>query len=359
LSRPLRFPNPGSDIPRLVNTFGVVARAAEQAGLETFDLDFMTEAVVLQGQASSRGAVGKEALRRSRDSDRSRDPLYNQLKMYSEVYRMLGWMRPSADRRLEFRVSVLGETVAAGAGFNAVERQLLADSLLSIAFPNPNTDNVGVTASRPFRWLMLLALRLDGIVSRHEMILGLLAVNDDRKPDALDEAVDAIMAVRGSKKQTKSALSKVCDEFGVTQNTLENYTRLPVAVLKDPTLGWGDKVRLRMQDKQTHEFLRLTPAGIAVAESLLTRLDIREADLAAAGADLASRAALAEAAHIEMMRRAGLDVSEFQELETRAVADAERLLADLGDPDISNLLYSPFQQASDEVIEATMQRYAS
>ena len=357
MSRSLRFPNPGSDIPRLVNTFRVVAQAASEANIETFDLDFMTEATVLQGQASSRGAVGQEALRRSRDPNRSRDPLYNQLKMYSEVYRMLGWLRPSPDRRLNFRVSVLGEAVAEGSGFHKIERQLLADSLLCIVFPNPNTDNVGVAAARPFRWLMLLAAELDGMISRHEMILGMLSVLDDRAPGAFDEAAARIRAVRGSKKLTREALDEVCHEFSVSLNTLENYTRLPVAVLKDPTLSWGEKVRLRLKDGKTHEFLKLTQAGIATAESLLTRQDVREVDLVEIGANLQSRAALAEATHIEMMRRSGLDVSGLNEAEAQAISDAAELLTNLGDPPVESVLYSPMQQASDNVVAEAARRY--
>jgi hypothetical protein len=71
----------------------------------------MTEVMTEHFQASSLGAVGATARSRSTEIDRSRDPLYNQLKMYSEVYRMLGWLRP-AGRRLEFTTTILGDQVA-------------------------------------------------------------------------------------------------------------------------------------------------------------------------------------------------------------------------------------------------------
>lgn len=357
MPRPLRFPNPGSDVPRLVHTFRTLAKAAKEAGMETFDLDFMTEAAVLQGQASSRGAVGREAIRRSREADRSRDPLYNQLKMYSEVYRMLGWFRPTPKRRLEFSVSVLGDVVAEGSGFHSVERHILSDSLLSITFPNPNTDNLGIEAARPFRWLMLLALELDGMISRHEIILGVLTITNDREPTAFDRMTATLRAIRGSKNRSQQALDTVCSSFGVSQNTLENYTRLPVAVLKDPTLGWGEKSRLRLEDGNIHDYIQLTSAGLATAEALVNRRDLREKDIDDAGASLQSRAALAEATHIEMMRRAGLDVSALENVQLQAATDAAGLLSVLGEPSVSNLLYSPMQQASDQVIAESNRLY--
>jgi hypothetical protein len=185
---PLRFPNPGSDLSRLVNTYRLIYQGAKD--LDSFDLDTMSKIMTSHHQASSRGAVGAEALARSREEDRSRDPLYNQSKMYSEVFRMLGWLRP-ADRRLAFRTTILGDLVAS----DFVSRPdlvdaLLRECLLGITFPNPATDNVGVSNHRPFRWLLLLAAKLDGVISRHEMILGVLAVTDDLKPGCFEAAVN-------------------------------------------------------------------------------------------------------------------------------------------------------------------------
>ncbi|MES2143060.1 MAG: hypothetical protein V4516_01585 [Pseudomonadota bacterium] len=42
--------------------------------------------------------MGEEAVARSTRADRSRDPLYNQLKMYAELFRTLGWLHPCPQR---------------------------------------------------------------------------------------------------------------------------------------------------------------------------------------------------------------------------------------------------------------------
>ena len=358
MSRPLRFPNPGSDLRRLVQTFRIIAKSAEAAKTDSFDLDFMTHAVVLQGQASSRGAVGHEALNRSREIDRSRDPLYNQLKMYSELFRMFGWLRPFQSRRLTFYVTVLGEAVAADGMNDNRTRHLLEESLLSVVFPNPNTDNLGVLATRPFRWMMLLASELDGIISRNELIFGLIAVTDDQQPGAFEAVVRGIRDFRGNHSKIRLVMNQVADRFGIQLNTLANYTRLPVAVLKDPFLAWGTKSRLRMPNGEIHEYVTLSETGQRVAADLRKRVDIRDFDLQRANASLEQRAAFAELTHIAMMQRAGFDVTTFAQLEQRATDSAAPLINALGTPNATDVLYSPFQQAADDVIEYAIKEYS-
>jgi hypothetical protein len=87
----LRFPNPGSDIPSFILTFQVLYEHLGEQAVVT--RDDMSAAMVKQNRASSCGFMGEEALKRSTREDRCRDPMYNQSKMYSELYRMLGWFR--------------------------------------------------------------------------------------------------------------------------------------------------------------------------------------------------------------------------------------------------------------------------
>ena len=75
----LRFPNPGSTIENFVSVYGA---AFERLNGRSVDLDDIVEAVVRANLATSSGYMGDEAVARSTRADRSRDPLYNQLKMY-------------------------------------------------------------------------------------------------------------------------------------------------------------------------------------------------------------------------------------------------------------------------------------
>ena len=129
---PLRFPNPGSDISRLVHIYRLVYAGTK--GQPTFDLDEMSRILTAHLQASSRGAVGAEALSRSSEDDRSRDPLYNQSKSYSEVFRMLGWLRPG-NQRLAFTSTLLGDLIAEDfAGRNDLTNGLFRECLLAMHF---------------------------------------------------------------------------------------------------------------------------------------------------------------------------------------------------------------------------------
>jgi hypothetical protein len=347
----LRFPNPGSDIERLVGTFRLIAR--ETQGKDSFDLDDMIGVVTAHGQASSQGAQGAMAVERSRREDRSRDALYNQLKMYSEIFRMLGWLRPLADQRLVFRVTLLGETLAFDAeGDRRYLRGLVSESLLAIVFPNTVTENAGVVNQRPFRWLLMLMSKLNGVITRHEVILGLLAVVDDQRPGELAAVVDRIVALRNG---PVAGLHSAVDEFAVRQrvqkNTLENYTRLPMGVLASPFLGWGEKTRLfgLYVGQRPLSAVKLLPFGTTAAEELAHRHDIRVNALTSSSP--AERALFASFSFYALLARAGLEPSEVRS----PLAEAAHLSGSVLDRlDISwpvdDFLFSPFTQESDSVL---------
>jgi hypothetical protein len=343
---PLRFPNPGSDIARMVNSYQLIHLAARDSGTAVFDLDFMTKVLTEGFQASSRGAVGSVARARSADVDRSRDPLYNQLKMYSEVYRMLGWLRP-AGRRLEFSTTVLGALVAE----DFTDRPdlvygLFRQCLMAITFPNPATNNVGVVNQRPFRWLLMLTAALDGVITRHEMIVGLLAVVDDLADAALDDAVRGIRDMRGGDRaKLNDAVTAYALSANVQINTLENYTRFPVGVLKSSHIGWGTSASRDDLYDAPISSLVLHPLGRNDAEWLRGAIDVREGWLQ--GYDLDQRAYFANYGHYAMLIRLGFDV--WDDLRV-AEAGCHEILSALGVSDPYQLLYSPVQQADDAVL---------
>lgn len=354
----LRFPNPGSDVERMVRIFCLIALATQ--GRDSFDLDDMTDTATTHAQASSQGAHGAMAVQRSRREDRSRDPLYNQLKMYSEVYRMLGWLRPLANQRRRFRVTLLGETVAFDtAGDRAYLRGLVQESLLGVVFPNTVTENIGVVSQRPFRWLLMLTEALGGVITRHEMILGLLAVVDDRQPGAMSSAVDRILQLR---KGPISGLYSAVDDFAFEQrvqaNTLENYTRLPVGVLASPFVGWGERTRVPhlYASPRAVPATRLLPKGHAAAKSVSERADVRSDELSSLSST--DRASFATFSFYALLARAGLPDSEIEQPLATAAQLAGTILQklDIAWP-TADFVYSPFTQEDESVL--TLARSAS
>src|SRR5690606_38200521 len=135
----------------------------------TVNLDDIVEAVVAANLATSSGYMGDEAVVRSTRSDRSRDPLYNQLKMYAELFRTLGWLHPTQQSSLNFTFTLLGEQiVAAGRDFNS----LLEECVLGIVYPNPLLTVKGDFDLRPFAFILRVMAACDGHLSRDEMIIG-------------------------------------------------------------------------------------------------------------------------------------------------------------------------------------------
>ena len=106
----IRFPNPGSDIDSFIRIFQILH--SELNDKSYFTLDDMSEKLTNKNLVSSQGYMGEEALKRSVRKDRSRDPVYNQSKMYAELYRILGWVQSDENKRLNFVFTYLGDHMA-------------------------------------------------------------------------------------------------------------------------------------------------------------------------------------------------------------------------------------------------------
>lgn len=346
---PLRFPNPGSDIPRMLHNYRLILSAVERDQIGVFDLDYVTDVLTENFQASSRGAVGVAARERSANADRSRDPLYNQAKMYSEVYRMLGWLRPT-ERRLQFRTTVLGAQIAEDFRDRPdLVYGLLRQCLLGVCFPNPSTENIGVVSQRPFAWLLRLMAALGGTITRHEMIIGLLAVDNDLNSNAFTKAVAAIKSLRGGGRDVlNDAVFSFANSANLEVNTLENYTRLPVGVLSSNDIGWAISCRVDGLYDEPVRALSLSALGESDASWVENAVDLRETQLDHFPLD--ERAHLANYAHYALLVRSGLEVSRVQEALDRASYGCRSILNSLGITSPHQLLYSPVQQTNDLVL---------
>ena len=350
---PLRFPNPGSDINRLVHIFRIIYQDTSDSA--DFSLDDMSRIMTSHMQASSRGAVGSQALSRSTGDDRSRDPLYNQSKSYSEVFRMLGWLRPT-DQRLQFSITHLGGQIADDYSSHPdLAFGLLRECLIGVCFPNPATENLGIINQRPFKWLLQLAAALDGVITRHEMILGLLSVPDDLVPNSFENAVSTIQGLRGKRAKLMEAVDQMADASRIQRVTLENYTRFPVGVLKSSEVGWAFSGKVAGLYERPIEALSLTEFGFATAKSLSNMTDVRQSSLTDFPVD--QQADFANFAYYAMLLRSGYQLSEIGDDLVSSSHSSTLLRNALGiSDDPLKLLYSPIQQAPDEILRVAETR---
>ncbi len=332
----LRIANPGSDIDGFIRIFRTLFDVLKDR--QPFDLDDMSSAMVKNNLATSCGFMGDRALELSTRADRSRDPLYNQSKMYSELYRTLGWIHPLPNDRLRFTFTFLGaHVVEAERDPNA----LMRECLLGIAFPNEVLDAKGDAKLRPFACILRTMGALDGLICRDEMILGPLSLGDDRSAVDFDGMVARLRALRGDTERLQRGLNTLGKSRAISQTTMENYTRFPIAVLV--WAGWATKQRRSDVYDSTIRFLELTDAGRGTLAAIRTMTDVRSVDLGRLPTDLGD--AVSRVAAYQMLGRAGFDLEPVSSILREAYTKCKDAKVPLLKPG-TDLLFSPFQELS-------------
>jgi hypothetical protein len=327
----LRFPNPVSDVPKFVDVFRLLHK---HLTTPNFGQDDIVKVLIQQGQVSSCGTVGSEALARSTRDDRSRDPLFNQAKMYSELYRMLGWMHPGTDSG-HFVFSDIAPYIAT----EKVGSPLILESLYSIAFPNPHVENRGGHSLRAFAQILRTMRALNGLLSRDELIIAVLCLEDDRLPNALQIQVNKIKAIRGKLQRLYDGLTDAAGHL--QENTLQNYTRFPLGVLR--SAGWAESQRVKGVYDKPLTMYRLTKDGEKFADEIATKVDVRHADLATFSDP--ERAAFVLLSQYEQFGRGGFDLTPVKKHVPALQKQCEPILKAIKQTAFDKILYSPFQQA--------------
>jgi hypothetical protein len=327
----LRFPNPGSDIDSFVRIYQELFEALNDRA--AFGLDDFSATLVERNLATSCGFMGQEALLRSTRDDRSRDPLYNQSKMYSELYKVLGWLHPSSDSALRFRFTYLGAHIAAA---RRDPRALVRESVLGIVYPNAILNVKGSLALRPFATILRSMGALDGLLCRDEMIIGPLCLENDRDRKKVYAMVKTIAGLRGVWSRLSAKLEEISDERKIDINTMANYTRFPIAIMK--WSGWADSQRRKDIYGHPMTFLVLTEEGHEALARIESYQDIRAADLESW--DDKIKTAFVRIGFYQMLDRAGFDISQV----ARQLSDDLRIVSSVTTH--SEFLFSPFQELS-------------
>ena len=224
----LRFPNPGSTLENFIKIF---ENLSNNLSNNIFNLDDMVLITVNNGLASSSGFIGNEAINQSTRKDRSRDPLYNQLKMYSELYRHLGWIKSTPDNSLNFLITPFGISVAKSK--DKMHEFIL--SILCISFPNNSIATKSNFNIKPFFTILKIIKKIENIISRDELIICILSCPDDFGSKNINLIIESIKKLRND-KNIFTTLNKISLEKKIAVNTLKNYTRVPIMFLRDSGL---------------------------------------------------------------------------------------------------------------------------
>ena len=321
----LRIPNPGSDIDGFIRIFREIHPLLGDK--PSFDIDDISKALVATNNVTAQGAIGEEALRRSTRKNRSLDPIYNQSKMYSELYRSHGWIH-STDSSLKFCVTVLGHHMA-----TAVDpRPLMKECLLGLAFPNEVLNIKGDQIVRLFGTILQSIAALSEL-SRDEMIAGPMSIADDSQRELVDTMIEDLKRLRARKGALGRRLDSISRKRKIKRgSTMGNYTRYPMAAL--PWAGWATKPRPGV--------LRVTDEGLKAARRVRALQDFRVADFHSLP-DHAKRPLIVSTSY-RMLERGGFDLETMGS----SVIQEEAALYELGirgEP-----MFSPFQQLSRNTI---------
>jgi len=291
--------------------------------------------------------MGDEALKRSFNSDRTRDPLYNQSKMYSEVYKLLGWIAPLPDSALSFQFTYLGAHLMNAENDPAAFFQ---ECVLGIAYPNGVIGVSGNYVMRPFASILKTFEHMDDYLCRDEMIIGPLCLADDTSTASFSQMVAELKEVRGNWPKLMQRRSQIATERNIATTTMVNYTRFPLAVIK--WLGWANSERRKDVYGKPTPFLVLTDRGREVISQLSALRDIRRSNLQ--NVSLPTKNAVARIGFYQMLERAGFDI---QPVTKQIESDIELASVQIGGA-LDNILFSPFQELNPSELEDLFPRLA-
>lgn len=323
----IRFRNPACDLQGMVKIFSAVYANLKER--EIFGIDDMTQAIVSANLMSSSGYTGKKALELGKCADKRLDKTYNNSKMFSEWFRLLGWIASVSTSALEFRFTYLGIHAATAGNSDA----LLEECLLGINNPNVVLRVKYTEPVRFFRCLLRTMLRMDGKLCRDEMILGPMCA-DDRSETAFSAMIEKIQSLRGNRSALDAAFETLCETLHMKESSVRNCTRFPIAALR--YCGWAEEYQDHTIYSGTGiKFFKLTAYGRQRAEALEQISDLRLSDFILQAPEV--QEALIRQGFYQMMERAGFDTAAYREQREQDMDLCAPILTD------RPLYFSPYQ----------------
>ena len=197
----------------------------------------MSSTLVERNLVTSSGFTGKKALSLSTRQDRSLDPLYNQSKMYSELFRVLGWIHPLKQKRLNFRFTYFGAHVVVAKHDPAA---IFEESALGIAYPNEIVSVKGNYQLRPFATILRTLGALNGLLARDELIVGPMCLDNDRDDELFSKMIKEIQVLRGYRQTLDNKMKEIAAQRSIS---LKYNDKLHAIFLSSITMDGLDKRR--------------------------------------------------------------------------------------------------------------------
>ena len=340
----IRFPNPGSDIDNIVRIFYEIFDALNSR--DFFCPDDISLTLIDRNLVTSHGFTGEKALLRSTRQDRSLDSLYNQSKQYSEVFKVLGWLHP-LDQKLNFQFTYFGAHVVE-AKLNP--SAILEESVLGIAYPNEILNVKANNRLRLFATFLRTLGALDGLLTRDELIIGPMRLDDDRDDQLFSNMVKEIQGLRGSWQALDDKMRTIVSQRGIKRTTMENYVRIPLSMLK--WIGWTTDENNKVIYNKSIKFDKLTDKGYEVLKLIEESKDIRKIDLEKI--DKATKDAIIRLSFYQILERAGFDTDPVESILVEDRILVENYLGSADQP----ILFSPFQELHSDYLHSIFPKFS-
>lgn len=338
----LRFRNPGSNIETQIRIFQALYSALKNQ--PHFNLDDMERVVAETSIVTAYGYAGSQALSITSKRSTSYNSTKMNMKMYAEVFRMLGWITP-ADQEKSYPVYFTLIGACAGNSSFEAAASLAEEALMGFVNPSEISHNVKYTERVRFYPLVLRTLReLDGIMYKHELCLGPMSC-DDNDEESIKAMIERIMSLRGDYSRLSGAFDNLAQELNMTRQSVDNSTRLPIGLLSG--LGWIENgIKNKSLYNKSLRCFRISEKGSARLEQYLAMVDLRLDGFHSLEPDLKEPAIRIGA--YSMLKRAGFDVESVSDV---CEADAGALESLLGGKD---LIFSPYQTLWPDTVNAAL-----
>ena len=336
----IRFRNPGTQYSTHLQ---IIKQLYKQVGGQAFfSLNDMSVAIAQAKLMTAYGYSGDEALKLSKTEQESMNSTLMNVKMYAELFRMLGWIAPYRENSSYPLVfTYLGVHVATS---KYSSRNLYEQSVLGINNPTQFNDNMHYHEhTRFFKCALRTFIDLDGLMYKHELCLGPMSLNDTDE-SAYHKMIDFIKSLRGDFNRLKSAFSDLANRLNMGTTSVDNSTRTPIGLMKN--CGWIESITDDSLYGVSKSCLRITQRGINVYNSIKGMCDLR-LEQYESRTELEKKALVRLGAY-SMLKRSGYDLSvvELQMQKDRDTC-AEILRG-------KELLFSPFSTLRREQVESAL-----
>lgn len=269
----IRFRNPGTQYDTQLQVIKQLYENLKDQS--SFTLEDMAR-VIAQGRLmTAYGYAGQGAIQLSKDKAQESLAMNSSLmnvKMYAEVFRMLGWVTPVGDKSYPLVFTYIGIHMATAAN-DEVKAKLYEQCVLGINHPTELTTRMKYDEKvRFFKCALRTFIDLGGIMYKHELCLGPMSV-DDEDEDAYQKMIARIKKIRGDYSRLDKEFKKLSASLGMKTYAVDNCTRLPIAFMK--SCGFVKSIRDTSLYNKSLDCLQITEHGIDVYNSIKDACDIR------------------------------------------------------------------------------------